>query len=1591
MSHEVSKPVGSPIPTSENFHNDDEFATAQSPLRLVQSIVESPDVTQKKLLSEIRKLTLKVSELEDFCDDCESEKQEILRAKLEHERKISLLEEKCRVKEMELIELRDTCNELHICQIDNGKMREEIERLVAALKSSQEANEVVVVLKKENDELTKKNTMLDSKAKFLESEVAKWKANKEWKEQYEQVKDALEKAERELFQFVKDSESTKAASELELISSRQNHSQSSQWATISRARCTCTCHHNSFRLSQHIENPGSLSASGGGVGNFCTTSSPSFQLLESTQNMGEISVVDVSLWRDTRTSSTQSDAAGECLGEVMAQDVKIQDLQSHLNAARNEVDHLNVELSEVSAQYTNLLNKYTLEQENLGAQIRGLNLEKKNLLTDLEEKCLALETVSNEVSTLSSQLKTTSSELDAMKTKADQLKDELDHASHKLDESEMDKVGLRDKLNCLERELAQFSAREKEFEEVKLALEEQLTDTHAEMRSLRSENQETVAALEMKVDNLMSELLETQNRLNSNEVLRIELSDRLDSLQKEERRLGEDKVVLSRQLALSKKAADDFGVRLQEAVTDLEEKVSLVEHLKLERVKLIEARDTALEEVAKLKSELSRAWEEVACLSNELKDNDNADMRIEQLESSLRTRDSNIASLNQLICENDAVISRLTEERGRLEEITCTLKVDLEAQTSKCNLLVEERDKTQNDCDKRTREITDEKNCFLRHMKALETDIVEHTRVNRELSEKCTATEQEVSDLQQKLSLAQEEVIRISETNQCLIDDSAKLTNEKVNLKRALSEESSLVASLRDKNDALTKEVFKLKSDVEKYQQEIAEVCDEKTTMTKKIESCTVESINLEKQLVDLRSQLAFVTADQERLVGSNRELSEAMAVMEADRSRLESQLCEMRQQYAELFAVRAQYEEVKHMLEANLKRLRTDLLAAEQRMAEARQSASVAALHRQFAENECSRLTKFIEGLELRLDAATTERLACEERVAAEAVRCRQLEGALNEKETIISCLQHQLNQLDAHRKAAQEKEASTLIKYLKSKTAQDEAERRLALLESGSSIIEDKKKFGSLDHISYTPTSTEVVLTSTTMSEFPNLSSVRRHSDGTASCILLKGCNHHERPSDALRSDADRGSPVGERSHLSKLHFENEVKCSQSPLFGDMFPLPHQDVFFKTLDAEAVIRPQNGKSSGLETREVTLTSCVGEEKDHAVETGTASLHVTYNNDLALCTSPSEQEADALSDKNWPVVSPIIPQEFEQSSSNNVLATKKPVHVAETVEIPRCASAASNATNNTDTDTVSELEGWPPYGKCTAPLSPQALRGNRIFTVPTPFEFHYRRLRRLLIVPVAEEMDVETAANNLETKSILAENPCSSVDGHVHSNNRVVTPRRQNQTNRPVDVSTNVGLTSTEISTPRTTVQIKSPSKTELRVPRETTQRDNLLSRTPSQKPNIGGCCEFETLEGRRVVVDPTASRSTSTSRPPAAKLARFQSVQKLCDLDATPSPLRFSTSMNALDRVAAGRMQTTAPTPPGFRRFKNKFGKVRGHKAGTGEAPVMSGRSPYWSDKENAEMNQLARTLSVSSVKPKKHNKLRLSNVFKSKKSKP
>lgn len=84
------------------------------------------------------------------------------------------------------------------------------------------------------------------------------------------------------------------------------------------------------------------------------------------------------------------------------------------------------------------------------------------------------------------------------------------------------------------------------------------------------------------------------------------------------------------------------------------------------------------------------------------------------------------------------------------------------------------------------------------------------------------------------------------------------------------------------------------------------------------------------------------------------------MAFLQTDQSRLNGQLNDMRQKCEEALA--AQPIEANKLLEERLKHLREELLNSEQRLIEAQHVVAITTLHRQSAENECSRLIKFIE-----------------------------------------------------------------------------------------------------------------------------------------------------------------------------------------------------------------------------------------------------------------------------------------------------------------------------------------------------------------------------------------------------------------------------------------------------------------------------------------------------------------------------------------------------------------------------------------------------------------------------------------------------
>ena len=106
-----------------------------------------------------------------------------------------------------------------------------------------------------------------------------------------------------IYEYMKESVRAKAASEAEELQLRLCESTPPPWAVLSRSRCTCTCHHNSY-----VSQPGEETVSGAslGIGGDSCRTTP----IRSLQNTGDAATIDVSFWRDARVGM-----CGACVGE----------------------------------------------------------------------------------------------------------------------------------------------------------------------------------------------------------------------------------------------------------------------------------------------------------------------------------------------------------------------------------------------------------------------------------------------------------------------------------------------------------------------------------------------------------------------------------------------------------------------------------------------------------------------------------------------------------------------------------------------------------------------------------------------------------------------------------------------------------------------------------------------------------------------------------------------------------------------------------------------------------------------------------------------------------------------------------------------------------------------------------------------------------------------------------------------------------------------------------------------------------------------------------------------------------------------------
>ncbi|VDN96333.1 unnamed protein product [Rodentolepis nana] len=1641
MSRKVPDPENSKLSNSESFL-DESLSSDRSPLLPVQNILTSPDVGTKKLLSDIRLLSMKVNQLQNYNDDIENEKRELLLIISENESRISLLEEKCRIKDRELNENRDFCSELELIRPEYERTKCELDRVTNALRQAQELAQTAELLEKEND------------IKVLESNVEELKAEVGYKPMYEQVREALATAEQTLADLLDEKERARELSEAEALD-LNGKSHSTPWSKISRAKCTCTCHHSPATPSHQLSDMAMRRFST--VSNFDTGNITPARS-NGRQSLGDPSVLDVSLWRDFRTGPNPQDISGECLGEVMAQDAKIQELQVQLDEARFEIDRLNGEIFALTSQNSDLAINHKAALEELELRLKNLESVKQALESELDIKSVVLNEANDRIDTLLSENTLISDDLDQIKEKFEQVQGELYSTKVQLNETciEVDrlneeisnlnaqksdltnehKVSLDSlKLNVLNLESAKqsleyeleqkcaflnkadeekasllakyetlFDKLEKfkeenetifgslelqlrgarsdakqvtlltnqsyvlanehtvKFEEfaskvksleldkanllfeldekhaavreanshmeklsienktlaenlscVKLQIQEatgektilseklahiagkltqlvekvelsavvnceavrELCDTQEDIHGFQDISNQLIDALAMKVLSLKEALTDSQDKLGSSEAHRLELLERIDFFQNNGLEVETRKKELVQQLTISTTTIDDLAAKNQKLSIELEDKVKLIEYLKSERADMINERTASFETENSLKAELLQAQKDITQLTNELSEARCSAMLIDELESSLRAHDSDVSALNQLIQDHKATISILRSEKTCLESSIEALKAELESKTNILDTITKERDEVREDLAKHLREFYEEKDCLLSRLRDLDSHLESQNKENTKLSERFTLVEQELNDCLKELSLKEGEVTTLKAAFANHIID-------KTNLQVALNEKNSLADSLQEEIVSLNLKVTNLEKEASRHVQELVLLETEKSSISEKLEIQTTELMNKETEMISLRDQLSLLTEDHERLVNQN-------AVLESDRAKLEAELASGRQQYMD-----SRVKSLKRQLSV----IRGEHMETEQSLAEAKKNASLAEMHRQVAENETARLNKLVNILQKRLDIISEERMACEERAASEAVLCRQLEGTLSEKEAVIEGLRHQLNQIDIQRKSAQEKEASTLREYLKSRAAQDEAERRLAMLEFRSTLntTGQRRSYCSLDQLANQNTSLA--------GEFIHPPLVRRrHSAGKVDATMK---------SPPILVDLDKS--MQGKSNL----FEKVGKnTTQSPLLEERFPVPIEDLKFLTpmpANFREISSDGAARMNEVTIHDVTFVSCLEEPictTPLPIPPRSPILHFIEDADVTLCTPMTAQQTDPLSGMQSQV-GPVMPQECAKSSINVADVTEVPVQVADCQSAIPCTSAASSTTAATNSLTaVSDLENWPPYSSCTAPLSPKARRADVFFAVPPSFEFHYRRLKRFMITPAAEE-DLDMS-DNLEEKPL----PNANIGNALHST------RGETSNLQPVAVTEKKADRVTPASV-RSGTHSHVAGGDSLFV--EETGRNEINSRIHLFKSR--------TIQSKTRPVslteqsDDNSSLSTSISRP--AKLARFRSVQNLSNDDPSRSH-------------ALNKKSSRGGPPVSFNRFKHRFG-IHGNKSKTNDTSITT-----------------------------------------------
>jgi chromosome segregation ATPase len=664
------------------------------------------------------------------------------------------------------------------------------------------------------------------------------------------------------------------------------------------------------------------------------------------------------------------------LDRLRSQETQLDDLQDKIHDLETDLRERDRVIDDREDDADNL-------KDEVGKQA-GIISDLKETLKKSQRRAIELEEeaqVAEELADAKDTIADLERNLERLKNEVDDAKDDRQEATRDKERAEADLEELQDEManksittKGLSRQIEEKANRvQDELEDLRekhTSLEEDHADKIREIKKLTENIADLKQDGEVREQKLKDKLDLVQNEKESAARERIQLSTKLENLQKDLLQRADEKDLLqSRHDALTSESAglQKSLAKSRAAVEDLEDKLAHEKTLALNNEHQV--RD-------EYKSEIDRLNDEIEDLRADVREKERlVDDESDKWDTERRNLESQRDRAEEQASGLQRTIDKLQEAEGTLSGKEMKLQQALES----------EKDRHESQEAVLTRQINELNEDVQSRRQAIEEVRVELTRIREELR----LSQREQKPLAEKIEGLEDEV----EILQTSLDDETDRSNREI-------------SAARQESESLRRQLVTLRQDFAKAESATADARAEIAAFQGDLQAGEGNNEQMSSRLRGVEAQLSKVRQDkqglQDQLATLNLDMHSLRAAksdVEAERDELQSQLRGMQQQEEETFRLdqeRVDLRTSKMKLDGEVRRLREDnkaAIAAQQAVEEELQQE----INR--ASVEESRLTSEIQDLQRILRGSSEKR-----ELATAKKTIQQLERRIHELETQIA-----------------------------------------------------------------------------------------------------------------------------------------------------------------------------------------------------------------------------------------------------------------------------------------------------------------------------------------------------------------------------------------------------------------------------------------------------------------------------------------------------------------------------------------------------------------------------------------------------------